>query len=492
MPSTKLSPDSAQPDELVGSQIPRIWTPRDPDRASLGPLMARTAEIGGIDFDPWQHLVADCGLEIDDHGRWIHRGVCLLVARQNGKTVLLEARILAGLFAFSDERLILHTAQDRAVPRELFQSLVERIHATPEFRRRIPKRGIREANGQERITTVDGSSYRILAPRPAAFRTWSADLLIFDEAREQHDTGMWGAALPTQRARPNPQWWAVSNAGGPDSVVLNGLVERGRRAADNPGADPKICYLEWSAAGGMDRDLDDEAAWAEANPSLGIRLTAETIREELAALDPDAFRTEVLCQSVPTATAAAIPPAAWLHCGGHDSEISQVLPRPVLGIDIDGSRTHAAAVMAVVRDGRLVADIVQEWRDPDGVDQTEIAADLRMWMKAYRVKDLGYDVRAAGHVAQLLDRQGTRVHQMSTTQFVVAAANLFDAVTTGYLWHRNNPDLDAQIAVAARKDTGDDAWYISRSASPDSISAVIALAFAVHLAYRPTAPPRIH
>lgn len=454
--------------------------------------MARTAEIGGIFFDPWQHLVADCGLEVGDDGRWVHRGVCLLVARQNGKTVLLEARILAGLFAFDDEKLILHTAQDRAVPRELFQSLVERIHATPEFRRRIPKRGIREANGQEQITTVDGSSYRILAPRPAAFRTWSADLLIFDEAREQHDTAMWGAALPTQRARPNPQWWAVSNAGGPDSVVLNGLVERGRRAADNPGTDRRFCYLEWSAAGGMDRDVEDPHAWAEANPSLGIRLTVETILEELAALDPDAFRTEVLCQSVPTSTAAAIPPAAWMSCGGHDGEISQGLPRPVLGIDVNGSRTHAAAVMAVVRDGRLIVDIVAEWRDPDGVDQNLIAADLRKWMKAYKVKDLGYDERAAGHIAALLDRQGTRIHKMSTTQFVIAAANLFDAVTTGYLSHRHNPDLDDQIAVAARKDTGDDAWYISRSASPDSVSAVIALAFAVHLAYRPAAPPRVH
>lgn len=496
MTSTRLSNPSAPSeaaDQLVGSQTPRIWTPRDPDLDTHGPILAKIADLGGIELDPWQHLVADCSLEVLPDGTWAHRGVCLLVARQNGKTVILKARVLAGLFAF-DDRLILHTAQDRAVPREMFEGLVEIIERTPAFRRRIGRRGIREANGQERITLVDGSTYRILAPRAAAFRTWSADLLIFDEIREQKDWGLWGAALPTQRARPSPQWWAASNAGDADSVVLRSLVDRGRKAADEPGSDPRICYLEWSAAGGEDRPIDDPAAWAEANPSLGIRLTAETVTDELAALPEGDFRVEVLCQMIEAAIDPAIPPAAWADAGGYSGQLETELPRPVMGVDVNGDRTRAAATIAARRGDRIIVDTVAEWTDlDDGLDMNQIASEVWDWMKAHKIKDLAYDARNAGHIGAVIDRKaGTRTQRMTSTDFVLAGYDLFDAVTTRTLWHRDDPALTGQILKAAKKSTGDDGWYISRSASPEAIPAVISLAFAVHLAYRPTVKPKVH
>lgn len=489
MTTTLPASSSSPPSELVGHQTPRIWTPPT-GSPSHGATLARVAELAGIDLDEWQVLVVDVALEYDpDTRKWRRRTVVLLVARQNGKTVILQARVLAGLYAF-DEHLILHTAQDRAVPRELFEDLVARIGDTPALHRRIAKRGIRETNGQERIRLKNGNTYRIVAPRAKAFRSWTADLLIFDEAREQHDEDLWGAAIPTQRVAPNPQVWAVSNAGDPDSVVLNRLRDRGRSAAQL-GNDPTIAYLEWSAA--PDRDLDDRAGWAEANPALGGRLHEHVIENELVSLTEERFRTEVLCQWVATATPAAVPWHLWDACRGDPAPYEHGLPRPVMGIHISGDRTHAALAMAVEREGRLIVDVVQEWRNPEGVDLLgEVAPDTLAWMKEYKVRELAYDRAAAAVIAQRVERRRLEVHRIDATEYVIASQNLHDAVASRVLMHRGNPSLDAQVAAAGRRTRPDDTWFISQADSSESITGLIAAAFAVNIAYRPVKRSAVH
>ena len=171
MSSPKRSASIVADAEVVGSQTPRIWTSRDNNLETLGPLMDAVAAIAGIESDEWQSLVSHIALELDPvTGRWAHRTVVIIVARQNGKTTIFESRILVGLFALPEKR-IYHTAQDRTEPRKVFESLCERITNTPELHRRLhPTKGIREANGQEQIRLKDGSRYSITAPRPAAFR----------------------------------------------------------------------------------------------------------------------------------------------------------------------------------------------------------------------------------------------------------------------------------------------------------------------------------
>jgi len=472
---------STDPDALVGSVTPRIWTPRSAAE-SHSPILEKIAHAAGIDLDEWQIVATDVALEHVD-GQWVRRLVVILVARQNGKTVILESRILFGLYAVPDERLILHTAQDRAVPRELFESLVTRIGDTRALHRRVAK--IRETNGQEQIKLKDGSRYRIVAPRPKAFRSWSADLLIFDEAREQHDEDLWGAAVPTQRSRPNPQIWVVSNAGDPDSVVLNKLRDRGRSAADDPATDPSIAYLEWSAAD--DVALDDPAGWVAANPDLGNRLSTDSILEEMRSLSENSFRTEILCQWVTTITTPAIDATKWSAAAGTPALVEPGLPRPVAGIHISGDRTYAALAIVTERDGRLVADLADEWTDPEGVDVLAIARDVVVWMKAHKIRQIGFDRAATSIVARHVEQKGLKAERIDTVEYVIASQNLADAINTGYLIHRSNPSLDAQVAAAGRKTRADDTWYISAAHSSGEIAGVLALAFATSIAYRPRA-----
>jgi len=447
------------------------------------------AELAGIELDEWQGLTVDVAMEYEPGSRrWIRRTVVYVVSRQNGKTVVFKSRVLVGLFAIPTDKLILHTAQDRTEPRKMFMELVETITEVPAFRKRLKPKGIRLANGQESIELKDGSKYRIVAPREKSFRGPSADVILFDEIREHRDTALWGAALPTQSARPNPQVWATSNAGDADAVQLAALQHRGRTAAEL-GEDPSIAYLEWSAH--PDRAPDDPKGWIEANPGLGSRITSETISEELRSLDPVKFETERLCRSVIQRSAPAIPWPKWEAAGGEPDPVELGLPRPVLGIHINGERTHASLAMVADRDGRLVADLIQEWRDPDGVDLNAITADVLTWIRHYRVRDLAFDRAASSVVASAASKKIT-VHQVTRVGFVIASQVLLDAVSSGWLLHRHNPELDAQIRSAGRKDRDDGSWFISQAASPDPIPGVLALAFATELAYRPKANTGIH
>lgn len=257
----------AELDALQGTTLPRIGTPRLEGLRSHGRVLSAFDDLFGFELMPWQVLAADRAMQIKPDGKWLHQTVAAVVARQNGKTTLAARRILAGLYLFGDHGII-HLAQDRALPREVFAEVATLISDTTDLNRHLAKRGgLRFTNGQETIRLRDGSNYRILAPNEGAVRGYQRiGLVLFDEVRTQMSLAVWSAVQYTQRAHPNPTRWAISNAGNPDSVLLNGLRDRGRTAAEQPASDPAMCWLEWSAD--PDCALDDPSYWPDANPAL--------------------------------------------------------------------------------------------------------------------------------------------------------------------------------------------------------------------------------
>jgi phage terminase large subunit-like protein len=90
-------------------------------------------------------------------------------------------------------------------------------------------------------------------------------------------------------ARPDPQVWYTSTAGGPGSIQLGRVRKRGFA-----GDDPSLAFMEWSADE-HGYDVASRADWARANPGLHTgRISEEYIAKELAALGPVAFARERL------------------------------------------------------------------------------------------------------------------------------------------------------------------------------------------------------
>ena len=279
------------PGRLLGDQRPRICSV-PPALSSAGAEAVELAATAGIVLDPWQAFILDRALGERSDGRWSSFEVGLIVSRQNGKGTVLEARELAGLFLFGEE-LILHSAHEFKTAADAFRRIARVVQDNRQFSRHV--KAIRTANGNEIIELKSGQRLRFVARSAGSGRGFTADTVILDEAYELGDKEM-EALLPTLSARENPQVWYASTAGGPGSVQLGRVRERGLRG------DRSLAFFEWSAD--ESDDPADPATWAKANPAWGSASARSTSRRSTGRCPGRGSRGSG-CRSVITRLTAA-------------------------------------------------------------------------------------------------------------------------------------------------------------------------------------------
>lgn len=321
---------------LLGSTTPRLWTPPLATGSRRGPcgcgcyLTPRTThgfravefagDVLGIQLHPWQRWLLIHVLELAPWGGFRFRTVIILVARQNGKTTLIEVKNLFKLFVLGVP-LVLGTAQDLDTAEESWDNAVATVEGIPELydELALPKdgRGIVRVNGKKTLRLKSGARWRVAAASRRGGRGKSGDDVNLDELREHHGWDSWSAISKTTMAREKAQIFGFSNAGDVRSVVLNSLQDTGRAAAADPvNADPSVGLFEWSAPdelrctcsriAGQQHEpgcaLWERRWWAQSNPSLGYPggVTELAIRNAMLT-DPEAtLLTEVFCVRVKT------------------------------------------------------------------------------------------------------------------------------------------------------------------------------------------------
>jgi hypothetical protein len=468
---------------IVGREEPRLWTP------PLRPLTRATSRGFEVaDFAeqvlcepllPWQRWLAVHALELNPDGNYRFRTVLALVARQNGKTHALKVIALWRMF-LDGARLVLGSAQDRAIAKESWALAAAAIEQTPELAAEMAGKP-REANGEETFTLSGGARYKITASSRSAGRGLSVDLLIMDEIREQRKWDAWGALSKTTMARANGQIWAISNAGDDESIVLNHL-----RSAALTGADPSIFIAEWSAPDGC--ELNDKQAWAQANPGLGHTVSEQAIASALATDPPGVFRTEVLCQRVDTLD-PAIDPAAWRDCRDPEGSLAHSRGRIMFALSVSEDNEHATlAASALLDDGRVRVEIIGAWTsDPaKGTATTQARAELRELGLAIRPAVFAFrpGTTAAVIVAELTGEDGRALgahpEPVSGNRLAESNQGLADLVSSRRVVHPGDPLLDAHIKGAQKQVTAN-GWRFQRTGA-GHVNAAEAAADAVHAA----------
>jgi hypothetical protein len=398
--------------------------------------------------------------------RWTWSTVVVVVARQNGKTELIVPRIRRALKV--GER-VMHTAQNRSLPREVFERVAD---LTPKSELRKP---IRSANGQERIDTWSGGVYRIVAPSREGARGPANDLVLVDEARELLDYAFVAAARPTLTASRNGQTWYLSNAGDALSVVLNGLRQRAVELGDE-----SLAFLEWSAA--PDRDLDDRHGWAEANPSLGRLIdwrTLEGFRTDYATT-PAIFETEHLCRWVDSMLARLVNDVAWQRGAGATADPI----RPSLGISQAPDRV--VGVLAWTQDDgtvglRLAADV-----QGDPVDVDRAGAALRDLADQLGVVAVGYSPASDRDLARYLEAPGVERQAISGQLLASASSRFVATLEAGRLTWSDAELVGQDLAFTVRKRLAGAGTFQAIPGRPDHpIPAALAAIYAVWLATTP-------
>jgi hypothetical protein len=449
---------------LLGSDLPRIGVDLDP--APLAELR-QDAKAMHIELMPWQEYALAVAEARNPDGSYLFAEVADVVARQNGKSTKLAPLIRKRM---REGRRILHSAQDRIIPRRIF----ERVGLS--FKKGEAR--VRLANGQEEVVLPNGGRYKIVAPQ-RGIRGNDADDLIIDEVREQEDWEFVHAAKPTLTASLNPQLLYLSNAGHEASVVLNDLKARA-------GKDPALAYLEWSAD--AEYDPGDHAGWAQANPALGRTITLERLQTfynsyresgELAA-----WETEHLCRWVLSMAPRLVSDIAWQQ--GRRALESPV--RPALGISVAPEGTRASAALSWPQgDGSIgLQSLADVTLDPVHLDS--FAADLQEEALKVGVQAVAYDP----HTDQHLARYFPEAKPLTGSAFANATEQFVRSVETGQLHWDTADKITEDLPYVARKTTAGQSFIAERADPRRPITGALAAIRAVWLAGEPLqGPPTI-
>ena len=452
---------AAKPDVLMGVQHPRS-TPPEPAVTKMDALRKIATEVG-IKFIPAQDLACRYLTAVDPDG-WLYREVAIIMSRRNGKTELLVPRIMMDL---RSGKKVLHTAQNRTLPRRVFMRVAHAIKpGEVEF--------IRYANGMEQIVMRNGGEYLIVAPRRGA-RGLGADTLIFDELREFEDFDIIAAASPTLTASQDPQAIYLSNAGSDVSVVLNDLKRRGES-----GVEKSMAYLEWSAS--AERSIDDRTGWAEANPALGHFLNMSSLETAYATLPAATFETEHLCRWVISMSPRLVVESSWHNC--HST--LEAPSKPVMAINMSATGKRASAVMAWMQTDGTIA-LVEMFDVPgDPIDSDRLAKDLKAAASKAGVRTVAY----ASWTDAELARHMTNAKAIDGKEFANASEHFARLVGQGRLRWETAPHITDDLSWTARKALDSGAW-VAVASSERPVTAVQAAIRAVWLASAPKIVPRV-
>ena len=470
-----------------------MWTPplrKLTPKTSAGFACVEFSEsVLGITLLPWQRWLLIHALELLPDGTYRFRTVVLLVARQNGKSTLMQVLSLWRMFV-DGAPLVIGTAQNLDVAEEQWEGAVEIIESIPELD--AEKAQISRVNGKKFIRLTTGERYKVAAASRRGGRGLSGDLVLLDELREHQNWEAWGAVTKTTMARLMAQVWAASNAGDSESVVLGFLRLMAHLALGNPDeletngftlpADieeedgDSLGIFEWSAPPGC--DVWDRDAWAQANPSLGYTITERAIASA-ARTDPEkVFRTEVLCQWVDTLIERILTADSWSKC--HDPKSGPVgRVGFALAVSTDRAWSCFAVAGASGRGGvhlEVTSDESETYDYRPGTDWVVERA------KALMSRWGGHVAIATGSpAASLIDdleAAGVEVLPVPPGDHASACGSLYDAVTTQQAHHLGQPLLTVAVEGADRKFTGGGSWLWDPRSSKVDISPLVAVTLA--------------
>lgn len=411
-------------------------------------LMKLTGDFHGQPFKliPWQRqIVSDVYGTMNTRGVRQYRYVYVETAKKNAKSQLVAGVGNKHLFDKDEPNgQIFCVAGDRnQAETQIYIPLVEMIEQNLALTKRV-----KITDSKKMIENKEtGTTLRVISAEAYTKHGLNVSCCIFDELHAQPTRELWdvmtkGAGL----ARRQPIWWVITTAGDdPDRVSIawevhekaEGILEA--RRAGNAAKDVDTWYpVIYSYQG---EDIYNEENWKLANPSLGITLQVEDLRDlakeaKIHPADERLFRWLNLNQWVTTKLSGWLPLDLWDATVGSWSRGDLLGKDCYLGIDLSTTTDLSAMCLVfppqeglddwrVIWDCWIPADNMQKrivedhvpydqwaaagWIQPtEGtqIDYTVIEARIQEVRKLYNVKELDGDKTFATMLWQRLEQDG--------------------------------------------------------------------------------------
>lgn len=282
---------------MRGSQTPTYSWCASYSRTE-GALASALADAYGMPPHPWQRLLLNDWLALDDDGRLLNSLCVLPVPRQNGKTGVCDPRETWGLVSRGE--WILHTAHEYQTARLAFDRLRKKFGTKkndltarfPELNRLVSH--YTTSANQMILDLRNGGhiEFRTRGGNDDAGRGGTFDLVVVDEA--QNYTDAQDATLsPLNSAAPHgsPQTILMGTVPDPTKAQKGEKFSTIRASLHD---DPYVgaCIHEWGAP--EVGDPMDRERWYQYNPSLGYQLLEPALLKDARTMGPDTFAREHL------------------------------------------------------------------------------------------------------------------------------------------------------------------------------------------------------
>lgn len=462
----------------IGFCEPRYATPRRPERKTFGPRMNEISKRMGKPLMPHQQMIANVGgelKEIEVHGKPLlvpaYREVIATIPRQNAKTWTVLCWELDRCLQWGVKQRVVYTAQTGNDARK--KMLEEQVPEIEASELAVTIAGVRRKNGGEGVDFRNGSMIDVLASSASAGHGRTLHLAVIDEAFSDTDDRREGSMLPAMTTVIDAQILIMSTMGTDASTYLNRKIDAGRDMVLSGRDDSEIAYFEWSADPGA--DIDDPAVWQGCMPAWGYTVHERTIKHARSTMKEGEFRRAYLNQRT-SADERVIPQDLWYQvCGDYKPSEHDF----VVAIDANPERTHSAIAVAD-RDGRC--ELRHHY---DGTNRlVERAAEIA---KRWNAR-IAYDPAGpAGVFGDDLKREGLEVVEVTGRDMAHACSFLFDGVVDGRLRIRSHDSLNAAVAAANKRVSGD-AWVWARRDADADLSPLVALTLAAFEAAREIDP----
>lgn len=287
-----------------------------------------------IRLEAWQVFLLALlfGWRQDDGTRRFRTGY-LEIARGNGKSTLLSV-VLLYLLALDHEpgAEVYSAATKRDQARIVFDAAVQMVRRSPDFRDRYGVRTLRSAITQE----ATASSF---VPLSSDFNTLdglNGHGIGVDELHAHPSRALWDVLEGSTAKRRQPLIAAVTTAGFNAAGVCWELHTYGERILEGEEEDDSFFPLIYALDDPT--QWQDEAAWVEANPCLGVSVSLDGLRRlaKKAAVLPGAQTTFLTkhCNLWLSGDETWMPLAKWDACDG-PVDLGELAGRPViLGLDL--------------------------------------------------------------------------------------------------------------------------------------------------------------
>ena len=382
-----------------------------------------------------------------------YRYLYLEIPKKNGKSGLAAGLALYHTFMDGEKRgEVYAVAADRDNAGIVFNASLAMLEACPALKKRAhvieSQRVIRD--------TVSGTVYKVLSSEAYSKHGYKPSCVIFDELHAQPNRELWDImTFGAGAARRQPCWIVLTTAGDDPNrksigweihekaVAILKAREGDPEHEDNPAWLPIIYSYEGE-------DIYNEDNWRKANPSLGLTIDIETVRQEAldARQSPGVerlFRWLRLNQWLSVKEVGWLPLTLWDATEAEQTRENLKGLRCYLGLDCSttndltaltavfppqrGLETWTAIFEAWIPEANVIErehrDKVayRQWQrsgyihitDGDAVDYTAVEARIGELMKTYAVQAMGVDPWNSRMLTQRLMQEGLDVAEIPQT-----------------------------------------------------------------------------